>query len=55
MVEITVCWGGQLQGTEANVIKCLVVDAVGLICVFYKLMDRESGIVRLYNSIRYFG
>ena len=38
MVEISVCWGGELEGSEADVIESLVVDAVGLICVLNKLM-----------------
>jgi hypothetical protein len=39
MVEITICGGGQLQGSEADVVESLVVNAVGLICILYKLMD----------------
>ena len=53
MVQITICGCGQLQGTEANVIESLVVNAVGLICVLNKLMHREGGVVWLDNGVRY--
>ena len=39
MVQVTVGGGGQLQGTEADVIESLVVNAVGLICVLNKLVN----------------
>ena len=38
MVEVTVCGGGQFEGTEANVIQSFIVNAVGFVCVFDKLM-----------------
>ena len=39
---------------EANVIKCLIVDTICFVGVFYELVDRESGVVRLNNCVRYF-
>ena len=33
VVEVTVGWGGELQGSEADVIESLIVNAVGLVCV----------------------
>ena len=39
MVKITVGGGGQLQGPEADIVKGLVVNAVGLVGVLYELMD----------------
>jgi len=39
MVQVTVCWGGEFQGSEADIVEGLVVNAVGLICVLNKLMD----------------
>jgi hypothetical protein len=39
MVKITVGWGGELKGTEANIVKGFVINAHNLICVFNKLMD----------------
>jgi hypothetical protein len=39
MVKITIGWGGELKGTEANVIKSFVINAHNLISVFNELMD----------------
>jgi len=51
MIEITVRGGGELEGTEADVVESLVVDAVCLVCVLYQLMDGQRGIVRLNDCI----
>ncbi len=51
MVEITISWGGQLQGPEADVIQSLIVDAEGFIRILNQLMNRQSGIVRLHYSV----
>ena len=53
MVEVTVCGRGKLKSTEADVVKCLVVDAIGLISVLYKLVNREGGIVWFHDCIRH--
>ena len=53
VVQITIGWGGQLQGTEADVIQSLIINTVGLICVLHQLMDRQGGIVWLHHSVRY--
>ena len=39
MVQVTVCWGGEFQGSEANIVQSLVINTVGLICVLNKLVD----------------
>ena len=39
MVQVTVCGGGQLKGPEANVVKGLVVNTEGFICVLYLQMQ----------------
>jgi len=39
MVEITVGWGGELEGSEADIIKSFVINAHNLIGVFDELMD----------------
>lgn len=52
VVEISVLWSGELEGTETNVVKSFVVDTEGLVRVFNKLMDRESGVVWFNNGIR---
>ena len=53
MVKVTIGGGSELKGAEANVVKGLVVNAVGLVGVFDKLMDGEGSVVGLDNSIRY--
>jgi len=53
VVQVTVGWGGQLQGSEADVVQGLVVNAVGFVCVLNQLMHGKGGIVRLYNGIGY--
>ena len=39
MVEIAVSGGGEFEGTEANIVKRLVVDTVSLVGVLDELMD----------------
>ena len=53
MVQVTVGGRGQLQSTEADVVKSLVVDTVGLVGVFDELMDREGSVIRLYDRVRH--
>ncbi len=42
-----------VDSPEADVVEGFVIDAVGLIGVFNKLMDREGGVVWFDNGIRY--
>ena len=51
MVEIAVGGGGEFEGSEANVVESLVVDAVGLVGVLDELMDGQGGVVRLHDRI----
>jgi hypothetical protein len=51
MVQISVGWGGELEGSEADVIKGFVIDNLDLIGVLNELMDGESGVVWLNNGI----
>jgi len=39
MVEITIGWGGELEGSEADIIESFVINAHNLISVFDELMD----------------
>ena len=55
MVKITVGWGGELEGSEADIVKGLVVNAHDIIGVLDELMDREGGVVRLDDGIRDLG
>jgi hypothetical protein len=52
MVKITVGWGGEFKGSEADIIKGFVINAHNLIGVFDKLMDREGSVIWLDNGIR---
>jgi len=51
MVKITIGWGGELKGSEADIIKGFVINAHNLIGVLDKLMDREGSVVWLNNGI----
>ena len=51
MVKITIGWGGELEGSEADIVKSLVINAHNLIGVLNKLMDGEGGVVWLNNGI----
>jgi hypothetical protein len=51
MVKITVGGGGELEGSEADIVKGLVVNAHDLIGVLNKLMDGEGGVVGLNDGI----
>ena len=53
MVQVTVGWGGEFQGSEANVIQSLVIDTVGLVSVLNELVDGQGGVVGLDDGIRY--
>ena len=52
--QVPLGWHGQLEVAEADVVKGLVVDAVGLISVLHQLMDSEGGIIGLSYSVRHF-
>jgi hypothetical protein len=51
MVKISIGRGGELQGTEADVIQSLVVNAESFIGVLYKLVDGECSIVGFDNGV----
>jgi hypothetical protein len=55
MVKITVGGGGELEGSEADIIEGLVVNAHNLVGVLDKLMDGEGGVVGLNNGVRDLG
>ena len=55
MVQISVGWGGELEGSEADIIESLVIDAHDIIGVLDELMDREGGVVWLNDGIRDLG
>ena len=39
MVQVPVCWIGELESPEADVVQRLVVNAERLVCVLHQLMD----------------
>ena len=53
MVQVAVCWGGQFQCSEADVVQSLVVNAVGLVGVLDQLVDGQGGVVWLNNCVGY--
>ena len=55
VIEITVGGCCQLQCTEADVVQCFVVNAVGFVGVFDELVDTERCVVRFNNCVRYLG
>ena len=55
MVKITIGWGGELEGTEADIVQGLVVNAHDLIGVLDELMDGQGGVVGLNDSVGHLG
>jgi len=55
VVQVTVGGGGQLQGSEADVVEGFVVDDHAFIGVLDQLMDREGGVVGLNDGVGHFG
>merc|ERR1712048_1210839 len=54
VVEVSVGGGGQLQGSEADVVQGLVVNHHDLIGVLDELVDGEGGVVRLDDGVGHF-
>merc|ERR1711939_888540 len=55
MVGITVGGGGELEGSEADIVEGLVVNAHNLIGVLDELMDGEGGVVGLNDGVGHLG
>ena len=53
MVKITISGGGELKGSEADIVESFVVNAHDIIGVLDELMHGKSGVVWLNNGIRY--
>jgi hypothetical protein len=51
VVQITIRGRGELEGTEADIIESLVIDAENLIGVLNELVSREGGVVRLNDGV----
>ena len=50
MVKITICWGGELKSSEANIIKSFVIDLVGDIGMFKQRVHTQDAVIRFDNS-----
>lgn len=55
VVQITIGRGGELEGTEADIIQSLVIDDHNLIGVLNQLVDTQGGVVGLNDGIRHLG
>jgi hypothetical protein len=55
MVEITISGGGELEGSEADIVEGLVINDHALISVLDQLMDGEGGIVGFNDSVGHLG
>eukprot|EP00356_Strombidium_inclinatum_P002591 CAMPEP_0170478566 /NCGR_PEP_ID=MMETSP0208-20121228/20_1 /TAXON_ID=197538 /ORGANISM="Strombidium inclinatum, Strain S3" /LENGTH=202 /DNA_ID=CAMNT_0010750845 /DNA_START=27 /DNA_END=631 /DNA_ORIENTATION=+ len=55
MVEITVGGGGELEGSEADIVQGFVINTHNLISVLNELMDGKGGVVGLNDGVRYLG
>ena len=55
MVKISVSGGGELEGSEADIVEGFVVNDHALVSVFDQLMDGKSGVVGLNDSVRDLG
>ena len=55
VVKISIGGGGELKGSEADIVEGLVIDAHNLISVFDQLMDGKGGIVWLNDGIGHLG
>ena len=53
MVEISVGGGGELEGSEADIVEGLVINAHNLIGVLDELMHGKGGVVWLNDGIRH--
>jgi len=52
MIKITIGWGCELQGSEANIVKSFIIYAHDFIGILDELMDRKGSVIWLNNSIR---
>lgn len=55
MVKITISGGGELEGSEADIVKSFVINDHAFIGVFDELMDGEGSVVGLNDCVRHLG
>ena len=51
MVEVSICRSCEFEGSEANVVEGLVVDAERLVRVLHKLVNRQGRVVGLDDGV----
>ena len=54
MIQITVCWCGELLGAEADVVQGFIVEEEALIGILDKLVERKHCVVWLNDCVRDF-
>ena len=52
VVKIAIGWGGELEGTEADIVEGFVIDAEDFISGFDELVDGEGAVVWLDDGVR---
>jgi hypothetical protein len=55
VVQVFVGWVAELECTEADIVKGFVIKGETLVGVLNELVDGESGVVRLNDSVRHLG
>merc|ERR1712159_429350 len=55
VVQVAISWGGELEGTEADVVQSLVVHAHTLVSVLDQLVDGEGSVVWLDDGVGHLG
>jgi len=51
VIKIAISRSGELKSAEADIVECLVINAISFVGVLDKLVDRECGIVGLNDGI----
>merc|ERR550537_1965953 len=51
VIQITICWSGELQGSETNVVECLIVKKHAFVGILHQLVEREHCIVRFDDCV----
>ena len=51
VVKVSVGWSGEFQGSEADVVKGLVIDDHDFVRILDQLMDRKGGVVWLNDGV----
>jgi hypothetical protein len=51
VVKITISGGGELEGSEADIVESFVIDDLDFISIFDQLMDGKGGIVGFNDGV----